>query len=1206
MKKRKEVRKMRKKVWKRFLAMGMAATMMLSAPILPIKAALPTMEGHGLTGEWYRAKEGSDRNDITRFTFEEERYIGSVKTGNLNGENFRPMIADLLGSGDDSQFVLASFTGELDVPKDEPYTFYMTGDDGFRLYLDGELVIDFWRQEWEKEQRSEPITLTKGRHDIRVEYLQGWGGAWLRMEWESPSITKQIIPEDVLYQKKESYYQEAKRALELEINKCQRAYEEIQGSEAMKKALEAAIARAIVIRDKDYSDVENIDEIILVMNQETEKLADAKSKLYLSTGVQPAASHTKFMNPLYQGQDPFIAQKDGFYYLVASSNDDSECKIYVSKSQTLTDQGEKKLVMDMTGKQRRIFAPELFFLDDEEGGHWYIYYCADILNYERDYPEMAGKYRMGSERHVACCLRSKTDDPTGEYEDMGPLYCGENGEILGANDITVVEYDGSLFGIWGTLGPNQPLGPAIVEFDTPCSITKDRDMLPIGGGEGPRALKNDKGELFVTMSEGGYSTDGYRLSVLCFTGQDKSQLLDAEKWYAKRDVFTSTTNVSGPARACFVKSADGTQDWMVYHSRVYKEVDDNWWRQINIKEFGWNEDGTPEFGSPASTNKTYSLPSGDPGQGDQYEAENAILEGGASIQSVNSNYYGEGYVHVPNKQGASVSFVVDAKDAGDYIVGLRYAYGVRKNGETNNRPSSQLPARAGLQVSVNGRTAGRIDLDKNSVTWNEWFTGSKRLPLQKGANLITYSVEQNCTGNVRLDALTMHLADVPYTSAKIRPDTISLEKDYAILQPGETTQIAARVLPENAADKGLQYHADQDGAAIVDAAGKVTAVKEGKTVISIVADGNKGVSEQFTVYVTKKQEGLGSEELEEALKKAQEAQEAAERAREEAERKIREAESAIEEAKTKVSEAERQAQEARDEADTARREANEAKENAERLQGDLNASQKEKEEAQKAAQEAGKRADDAEKRAEDAQKSLDTAQQELEAAKKGKDEAQRKLEVAEKELSTTKKALEDAKKKQESIQKELEDAKKAAQEAEKKLKELQNQNALKKGQVFSSGNLKYKVTDAKKKTVSVTGAAKKNLSSITVKANVTYKGVSYKITSVAQNAFKNNKKLTKVAIGDNVASIGNKAFYNNKKLKTVVLGKRVASIGKQAFNKDSKLNKITVKSTSLKSIGKNACKGIHKNAKIQVPKSKVKAYRKLFGQSGQPKTVKVK
>ena len=97
-----------------------------------------------------------------------------------------------------------------------------------------------------------------------------------------------------------------------------------------------------------------------------------------------------------------------------------------------------------------------------------------------------------------------------------------------------------------------------------------------------------------------------------------------------------------------------------------------------------------------------------------------------------------------------------------------------------------------------------------------------------------------------------------------------------------------------------------------------------------------------------------------------------------------------------------------------------------------------------------------------------------------------------------------------------------------------------------------------------------------------------------------------MAIGDNVASIGNKAFYNNKKLKTVVLGKRVASIGKQAFNKDSKLNKITVKSTSLKSIGKNACKGIHKNAKIQVPKSKVKAYRKLFEQSGQPKTVKVK
>lgn len=841
-----------RKAKKILISAVLAASMMLSAAVPgTAMAAAPTQEGHGLTGAWYKAKDGSDRNDLTRFTFDENNFLASVRTGNLNGENFRPMIADIIGSGDDSQFVLAQFTGELEVPKEEAYTFYMTGDDGFRLYIDDELVIDFWCQKWELEQKSEPVTLTEGRHDIRVEYLQGWGGAWLKMEWESPSIAREIVPESVLFQSKENYYKDAKAALGAEISKCETAYENIAGSTEVKAKLQEAIQRAIEVRDQDYSNIENVDEIIQAMNRAAAELAQIKTELYLSVGTQKSEYFTEFSNPLYQGQDPFVTQKDGFYYLVASSNDDSECKIYVSKSRTLTDQGEKKLVMDMTGKQRRIFAPEMFFVDGEDGGHWYIYYCADVLNYEKDYPETAAKYQRGAEGHIACCIRSKTDDPMGEYEDVGPLYCGEDGVILGANDITMMEYDGSLFLVWGTLGANQPVGPAIVEMDTPDSVTKDRDMLPIGGGEGPRALKNADGDLFITMSEGGYSTDGYRLSTLCFTGDTKEELLDGSKWYAQRDVFTSTSSVSGPARACFVKSADGTEDWMVYHSRVYKEVGDNWWRQINIKKFDWNEDGTPHFGTPASTNKTFALPSGDPGQGDMYQAENAILEGGAAIQSENSNYQGEGYIHVPNAKGAAASFIVNAPEAGDYITGIRYAYGVQKDGETTNRPSSQLPSRASMNIYVNGKKTDTIQMDKTSFTWNEWFTGSKRLTLEKGANLITYTVDSESTGNVNLDYLTMYQADVPYTKAEIRPDSVKLDRNYAVLEIGADTQLQASIVPENAAVREVTYTSDNAGVASVDAAGKIKAVSEGKAVITAAAKGNTRAKAEFTVVVTK-------------------------------------------------------------------------------------------------------------------------------------------------------------------------------------------------------------------------------------------------------------------------------------------------------------------------------------------------------------------
>lgn len=835
---------------KRAISMIISTAMLMTAAVPQMTAAAtPTMEGHGLTGAWYKAKEGSDRNDITRFEFAESNYLGNQKTGNLNGESFKSLIADLIGSSDDSQFVLARFTGEIEISKEEAYTFYMTGDDGFRLYIDNELVIDFWRQEWEKEQKSEPVILTEGRHDIRVEYLQGWGGAWVRLDWESASITKETVPESVLYLPEESYYEDEVRALAAEIDKAQAVCEAYADYESVGD-LKAAVEAAISVKDADYSEME-ISDVIELLNKASEDLIAAKTVFYIGMGVQPSETYTEFYNPLYQGQDPFVTQKNGFYYLVSSSNDDSECKIYVSKSRTLTDQGEKMLVMDMQGKQRRIFAPELFWLNDDEGGHWYIYYCADILNYERDYPEIAERYELGSEHHVACALRSKTDDPMGEYEDLGPLYCGENGVILGANDITLMEYDGSLFLIWGTLGPNQPLGPAIVEMDTPGTVTKDRNMLPIGGGEGPRVLKNADGDLFVTMSEGGYTTDGYRLSVLCFTGDSKEQLLDESKWYAKRDVFTSTSAVSGPARASFVKSADGTEDWMIYHSRVYKEVDNNWWRQVNIKKFGWNEDGTPDFGTPVSTNKVNALPSGDPGQGDMYQAEASILEGGAIVQSDNSNYSGEGYVHIPNTTGAAANFIVNADKAGDYIVGLRYAYGVQKGGESTNNPTNQLPGRASMNIYVNGEKADTIQMDKTSITWNEWFTGSKRLALNEGENLITYTVESGNVGNVNLDYLTMYEADVPYTDAEIRPQSIVLDKAYTVLAAGETAQIQANVQPENAFERGVVYSCDNEAVATVDEGGKVTGITEGKAVITVKSAVDSKVKAEYIVIVAR-------------------------------------------------------------------------------------------------------------------------------------------------------------------------------------------------------------------------------------------------------------------------------------------------------------------------------------------------------------------
>lgn len=142
-----------------------------------------------------------------------------------------------------------------------------------------------------------------------------------------------------------------------------------------------------------------------------------------------------------------------------------------------------------------------------------------------------------------------------------------------------------------------------------------------------------------------------------------------------------------------------------------------------------------------------------------------------------------------------------------------------------------------------------------------------------------------------------------------------------------------------------------------------------------------------------------------------------------------------------------------------------------------------------------------------------------------------------------------------------------------------------KGKSFTEPTSKtiYKVTKsaAKNGTVELT-KPNKSKNNVTVPDTVTFDGVTYKVTSISKNAFKDNKKLKKVTIGKNVSKINSSAFYGCKNLKTV-----------------------TIKSTQLKTVGKNAFKGVNAKAKIKVPKSRLKSYKKLFAKKGQKSTVQI-
>lgn len=156
------------------------------------------------------------------------------------------------------------------------------------------------------------------------------------------------------------------------------------------------------------------------------------------------------------------------------------------------------------------------------------------------------------------------------------------------------------------------------------------------------------------------------------------------------------------------------------------------------------------------------------------------------------------------------------------------------------------------------------------------------------------------------------------------------------------------------------------------------------------------------------------------------------------------------------------------------------------------------------------------------------------------------------------------------------------------------------GTVISIGNYEYKVTKlAENNTgaVTLTNAAAKT-KTVKIPAKVTINGVSYKVTAIEKNTFKDNKDITTVIIGKNVKKIGAGAFAGCISLKKVTIGKGVKKIGKKAFYGCKKLKKIVIKSKKLKSIGKKAFAKGKASVTVTVPKAKKKAYKKMLKKSG--------
>ncbi len=92
------------------------------------------------------------------------------------------------------------WTGVLKVPKDGRYKFYLNSDDGSRLFIDRDKVVDNGGTHDMTEVSGE-AELKAGDHEIKVEFFDEAEDAGCILSWEANGMPKAVLPASVLFHK---------------------------------------------------------------------------------------------------------------------------------------------------------------------------------------------------------------------------------------------------------------------------------------------------------------------------------------------------------------------------------------------------------------------------------------------------------------------------------------------------------------------------------------------------------------------------------------------------------------------------------------------------------------------------------------------------------------------------------------------------------------------------------------------------------------------------------------------------------------------------------------------------------------------------------------------------------------------------------------------------------------------------------------------
>lgn len=357
--------------------------------------------------------------------------------------------------------------------------------------------------------------------------------------------------------------------------------------------------------------------------------------LMLAATVSASASGT-FTQGLWRGQDPrvFQVKSTGYYYYLEDTVDG----VVMFRSKSL---------VERSGPDERRVMPAGFplctpvYIEEMNGVTYNRWYAFGLDTWECD-----------------------GDPYTGNWTNIGSLNLGGWTLDHYAFKVESGEYAGNWYYVWaggedktnkyGFSAENIHLSKMLspTELETRGDDLSDVILFCAKSNgwsgwdvEAPVVIQKD-GTITMIYSGTDCKSSRYALGLCVCTGDPS----DPASWVdlnAKTPAFYNYTEGEpgtpyGTGVASVVKSADGTEDWFYYHSKLYYDIPaaitgdkEAWARIINLKKIEWTTTDIngvtypiPDLGTPVMLGETLALPSGDPGVSVKaeylFEAEHAV------------------------------------------------------------------------------------------------------------------------------------------------------------------------------------------------------------------------------------------------------------------------------------------------------------------------------------------------------------------------------------------------------------------------------------------------------------------------------------------------------------------------------------------------------------------------------------------------------